>query len=98
MANLLHGASARFNAANAIYRPTDGPCSRLGTTSSISSITPNRWAIRHNAATPPASKMTVSFGLGGAAPSARFTMASTVPRYFCHTIRGLPSTRADSTA
>jgi len=38
------------------------------------------------------------FGRMGLEESARLTMASRVPRDFCRTILGLPSTRAESTA
>ena len=94
-----HGATTRFSAASARYVPADAPASarRGPAASSISAATPRSSSTPHAAATAPKSLCWVRSGSPRPPPRIAAASSSAVPRYSCETIRGLPSTRADST-
>ena len=98
-ASFEHGATTRFNAANARYVPTDAPASarRVPTTESITPITSNRPSTPQVAATAPKPRCRVRAGSAATSwASSSAAMSAAEPRYRSETILGLPSTRAIS--
>src|SRR5680860_1184586 len=70
---------------------------RTPTTSSVMSATCRRFSIPHTAATSPNALCWLRSGSPAPLPCRRAMTSSAVPRYSWDTMRGLPSTRADST-
>ena len=98
-AALEQGATSRFSAASARYVPVDSGCPAGAGPATLSMIpaTPSSSSMPHAAATAPKSLCRVLSGRPSPPPRIAAASSSAVPRYSCETIRGLPSTRADST-